>query len=276
MKMNGFIKLHRRYLVSKVRGLKGTAPQAFIGLLLLVDFETGKLETSVRELKKMLLMPSTETLYNALAALEQSKSISITRRPNLCIKVRNWKKYQAFGAEKYTAPKSAQRTKKRVGIVPKSGTALFRFLERAGSDWRNIKFRILEQNVPLNGTPIYISTREPYEEIKNSFKKKEKEKEVLQVKIKLDFINNNGMFAVFQRWLAFKGELKDQYKTQKGVEACYQRLVRLSGGSVDRASAIVNQSIENEWRGLFELKNERAGRFSKENFNKAGAGKYDD
>lgn len=57
-------------------------------------------------------------------------------------------------------------------------------------------------------------------------------------------------------WLEYKKEIRDAYKTERGIKACCANLRRLSGGSPERAMAIVNQSIANNWKGLFELKND--------------------
>ena len=57
-------------------------------------------------------------------------------------------------------------------------------------------------------------------------------------------------------WLEYKKEIRDAYKTERGIKACCANLRRLSGGSPERAMAIVNQSIAYNWKGLFELKND--------------------
>lgn len=62
--------------------------------------------------------------------------------------------------------------------------------------------------------------------------------------------------GVFSDWLAYKKARKESYKTQKSVEACYAKLVKLSGGDFIRAGEIVSQSMANNWAGLFELKQE--------------------
>lgn len=62
---------------------------------------------------------------------------------------------------------------------------------------------------------------------------------------------------VFMEWLSYKDEIKDQYKTQKGVELAYKKLKNLSNENPDIAKLIVEESIEHGWKGLFQLKNER-------------------
>ncbi|MCM1216559.1 MAG: hypothetical protein NC209_04130 [Alistipes sp.] len=54
-------------------------------------------------------------------------------------------------------------------------------------------------------------------------------------------------------WLAYKSERGQTYR-QKGVEGCYSHLKTLSGNNLDVARRIVEQSIANNYSGLFPLK----------------------
>ena len=58
----------------------------------------------------------------------------------------------------------------------------------------------------------------------------------------------------FMTWLDYKRERKETYKSRKSLKVCYNHLVKMSGGSPDVAIAIVEQSMANNWAGLFELK----------------------
>lgn len=60
----------------------------------------------------------------------------------------------------------------------------------------------------------------------------------------------------FNTWLDYKKARKESYKTQESLEACYNKLFKLSGGSFITANEIINQSMANNWAGLFELKKE--------------------
>lgn len=66
--------------------------------------------------------------------------------------------------------------------------------------------------------------------------------------------SNKPLGKPFIRWLDYKKQVKQSYKSQMSVEECYNRLERLSGGDVVLAEKIVNQSIAQGWKGLFELK----------------------
>lgn len=67
------------------------------------------------------------------------------------------------------------------------------------------------------------------------------------------FVANN-FKDIFDMWINYKSEIKDAYKTQKGVEIAYNNLLKLSSGKPNIAKLIVEQSIGNNWKGLFEFK----------------------
>lgn len=58
----------------------------------------------------------------------------------------------------------------------------------------------------------------------------------------------------FTTWLDYKRERKETYKSRKSLKVCYTHMVKMSGGSPEMAMAIVEQSMANNWAGLFELK----------------------
>lgn len=59
---------------------------------------------------------------------------------------------------------------------------------------------------------------------------------------------------IIERWVKYKQERKQAY-TQSGIEACYHKLLELSNTNPAIAMAVIEQSIANNWAGLFELKN---------------------
>jgi len=59
----------------------------------------------------------------------------------------------------------------------------------------------------------------------------------------------------FSTWVEYKEkEFKDKYKTERTLQAAYKKLVELSGYNPCTAMQIVEQSMANRWKGLFELK----------------------
>lgn len=71
---------------------------------------------------------------------------------------------------------------------------------------------------------------------------------------KIDFIDE-GFVAVVEKWLGYKkAEFKDEYKTIDSLKMWYNKLYKMAGGDSVVAEMIVNQSIENHWKGIFEVK----------------------
>lgn len=77
-----------------------------------------------------------------------------------------------------------------------------------------------------------------------------------------NIINNEeiGMdfLPAFTKWIAYKGGRKESYKTEESLAAMCRKLVKLSGNNANRALEIVEQSMANNWAGLFELKTEKS------------------
>ena len=69
----------------------------------------------------------------------------------------------------------------------------------------------------------------------------------------VDFVSPE-FVHVFTVWLEYKRERKESYKSEKSLKAAYSKLLQLSGNDPAKASAIVEQSMANNWAGLFELK----------------------
>ena len=55
-------------------------------------------------------------------------------------------------------------------------------------------------------------------------------------------------------WLEYKRIRKESYRSEIGIRKCLTMLRNLSGGNPETAAAIIDQSIANNWAGLFELK----------------------
>lgn len=59
---------------------------------------------------------------------------------------------------------------------------------------------------------------------------------------------------VMQNWFAYKQSKRQAYKSMQSATKCYKQLYELSNGDSATAEKIVNQSIANNWAGLFEIK----------------------
>ena len=73
----------------------------------------------------------------------------------------------------------------------------------------------------------------------------------------LSFVDGKYM-STFTEWLEYKAERKEKYKTESSLKACYNRLLKLSGDNPQIAAEIVQQSIANNYAGLFEYKEVRS------------------
>lgn len=103
-------------------------------------------------------------------------------------------------------------------------------------------------------------------------KKKEKESkenintapEMLPARIEKKQLFEVGEYGFFEplvdSWVAYKKSRGQSYKTKQTLDVFVKRLIEISGGDYAAAEAIVNQSIGNNWAGIFELKNGAAGR----------------
>jgi len=79
----------------------------------------------------------------------------------------------------------------------------------------------------------------------------DKEKEIKEREyIKKDFL------PIFERWLKYKKDKRQSYKNEDSIKAAYNKLYKLAGGDFELADKIVEQSLANNWDGLFELKDE--------------------
>ena len=75
----------------------------------------------------------------------------------------------------------------------------------------------------------------------------------------LDFrIVRKDMQPVVEKWLRYKREKGQSYKPT-GFSTFVNKLMKLSGGNVETAKQIIEESIANNWAGIFPLKN-NAGR----------------
>ena len=56
-------------------------------------------------------------------------------------------------------------------------------------------------------------------------------------------------------WFAYKKERKESYKSERSKKAFITSLRNLSGNNANLARKIIEQSMANNWAGIFELKN---------------------
>ena len=87
----------------------------------------------------------------------------------------------------------------------------------------------------------------------NNNNKEKKNKEIDLSFLQKDFI------PIVEKWLLYKKEKKQEYKGQTSINTFCKKLIEYSNGEPIIAEAIIEQSIANNWAGIFELKNNNNG-----------------
>ena len=70
--------------------------------------------------------------------------------------------------------------------------------------------------------------------------------------------------SAVDEWIAYKSELGKPYKA-RGFKAFYNQLVNLSGGDPDKARKIIEQSMANNWQGIFTINETKNGKSNRTN-----------
>ena len=78
-------------------------------------------------------------------------------------------------------------------------------------------------------------------------------KEKNNKEIDLSFLQKD-FIPIVEKWLLYKKEKKQEYKGQTSINTFCKKLIDYSNGEPIIAEAIIEQSIANNWAGIFELK----------------------
>lgn len=114
-----------------------------------------------------------------------------------------------------------------------------------------------------NGTPSGTHSDTPSDTYNKNIRKEEK-KETPFKSLKgyesydLSFIDD-AFREVFYTWLDYKFQRKEKYKVQASLKQCYKNLLKLSDNDPETARLVVEQSIGNNYAGLFPLKQQNYG-----------------
>lgn len=117
----------------------------------------------------------------------------------------------------------------------------------------------IPQHIPLP-THIYKLITNNLKQIEDNFEEFEKlvlnlGKKKIKKTFDLSFIDSK-FSDCFNRWLTYKSEIQDYYKTQDGIETAYKHLLKLCDNNPNIAIQIIDQSIGNNYKGLFGVKKE--------------------
>lgn len=110
------------------------------------------------------------------------------------------------------------------------------------------------------GSLISICNYEFYEKTLNAYEtktkqKQNKEKAKVTKKNSFDYSFIEPQFRKpFEEWLKYKRSKNQMFKRQCDLELCYKKLKKFSDGNAEKATLIIEQSMTNNWSGLFELK----------------------
>lgn len=110
------------------------------------------------------------------------------------------------------------------------------------------------------GSLISICNYEFYEKTLNAYETKTKQKQNKE-KVKVTKKNSFDYSFIepqfrkpFEEWLKYKRSKNQMFKRQCDLELCYKKLKGFSDGNAEKATLIIEQSMTNNWSGLFELK----------------------
>ena len=127
---------------------------------------------------------------------------------------------------------------------------------------RNNKLNSTKKQDMINISSSYDKHMENENEIevvnRNKIQKKEKEEMV--------FISPNWEDA-WKGWMEYKKvEHGNKFKSSKTEQTAINNLVEISGGDLETAKKVINQSISNNYKGLFKLKETKNGTTTKSNY----------
>lgn len=78
------------------------------------------------------------------------------------------------------------------------------------------------------------------------------------------FVNEN-FKEVFLDWLNYKKAKGQKYKSQQSLEICYKNLLKISNNNPELAKECIENSIANNYSGIFPVKNKLNGTDGKNN-----------
>lgn len=114
-----------------------------------------------------------------------------------------------------------------------------------------------------NSQPIATPTKNDSNKIRLDKNKKENIKEKTAV-ANFSFIEtfSKDFQEIFKDWFAYKSARKNSYKTEHGARLFCENLIKMSDNDAVLARKIVEQSISNNYMGVFPLKQEGSKQYS--------------
>ena len=171
-----------------------------------------------------------------------------------------------------------------------------RSLDSWGRDWNVTKgavrdfFRLLQNDAMLHTESLQITTRITvcnYEDYQTELHAEETQKKrnanaeetqrvhkqegirrnknEEEISIEDQFLSSlpDGWNIIFELWLDHKKSKKQRFKDIKQLEISYHKLLKVSGGDIQAARDIIENTIAFNYSGFFELKNNQNGTIKK-------------
>lgn len=89
-------------------------------------------------------------------------------------------------------------------------------------------------------------------------------------KIEVNNIDNirTDFIPIVEKWIEYKTDRKELFKSVKSLNCFYKLLLKLSNSDPVIANEIIEQSMANNWQGIFELKTSKKQEYGKSIFAK--------
>ncbi len=114
---------------------------------------------------------------------------------------------------------------------------------------------------PINNNIEYIDNRDIIDNTYIRNKENQKRKKKVSTAFKPDewlSTLQEPWQGVMRQWLEYKAARKETYKTEVGARKCMTMLQNLAGGNPQVAQLIIDQSIGNNYAGLFALRQQQS------------------
>ena len=137
---------------------------------------------------------------------------------------------------------------------------------------RSMKINELQESVQqkCNKNATHLIENNNYPPILSSTKV---ESNIIPPKGERDFLQElDGEYQdIVREWLSYKRERKESYKSIRSMQAFVAKLTKLSNGNPKIAREIINQSIANNWAGIFQLKIDQRNDDNKSHTNRSSS-----
>ena len=219
--MEGWIKLHRKFVEWEWFNVDEMV-KLFIYLLLTANHETTKWRGI--EIKRGQLLTGRKSLHDKTKISEQTLRTCLSRLEKTGeINLQSTNRFTIITISNYDSYQSNQPTTNQ--LTNQQLTSDQPTTNQQLTTNKNDKKEKNEKNI-INKDEILVNS--------------------LEIK--------NGYSEVFLRWLKYKRSRNESYKNKDSAFLAYEKLYKLSSGDHNKAIQIIENSMANNWAGLFELK----------------------